>query len=368
MPIRLLPAIAALIAVVAAPGCGGVQAGAEADGGSRADAAPADGPLPPLLSATGLFLPGTRQVDPAHLAYSPQYPLWSDGAAKQRWLSLPAGGVIDASNPDAWAFPVGTRLWKTFSHQGHPVETRFMQRLADGSWRFAAYAWDAEGGDARLVPDEGMVLQVAAAPDGHYAVPSQGDCLACHGSSATPVLGLGALQLSPDRDPLAPHGQPATPGDADLRSLVAAGRLAGLPDALLQQPPRIAARTPVERAALGYLHANCGHCHDRGGSAADGVPVDLSLRQRVAPHATTPPAAALLAAGARYGGGGHDGLLVPGDPAGSLLLQRMQTRNPYAQMPPLGTRLADPEGTALVARWIAELERTPWLEHNEELP
>jgi hypothetical protein len=47
--------------------------------------------------------------------FSPQYPLWADGATKLRWVSLPKGGTIDAKDPDAWRFPVGTRFWKQFS-------------------------------------------------------------------------------------------------------------------------------------------------------------------------------------------------------------------------------------------------------------
>ena len=96
--------------------------------------------LPVHLRDTGLYADGSMsQVRPENLPFSPQYPLWSDGAAKRRWISLPAGTFIDAAQPDAWEFPRGTRLWKEFSHAGRPVETRFIERLADGSWRFAAY-------------------------------------------------------------------------------------------------------------------------------------------------------------------------------------------------------------------------------------
>ena len=49
---------------------------------------------------------------------------------KRRWISLPPGSAIDASDPDAWAFPVGTRLWKEFSFGGQRVETRYMERQA----------------------------------------------------------------------------------------------------------------------------------------------------------------------------------------------------------------------------------------------
>ena len=43
------------------------------------------------------------------------------------------------------------------------------------------------------------------------------------------------------------------------------------------------------------------------------------------------------------------------DLAGQLntsILQRMRSRDPLQQMPPLGTRLADPDGLAAVAAWI----------------
>ena len=90
--------------------------------------------LPMHLSQTGLYVPGsTTQVRADNLPFSPQYPLWSDGATKRRWLHIPRGTFIDASQPDAWEFPRGTRLWKEFS-QGRRIETRLIERLHDGTW------------------------------------------------------------------------------------------------------------------------------------------------------------------------------------------------------------------------------------------
>src|SRR5262245_60766473 len=112
--------------------------------------------LPKRLADTGLYLPGSAtQVRPENLPFSPQYPLWSDGAGKRRWLHIPAGRFIDATRPDEWDFPIGTKLWKEFSH-GKPVETRMIERLADGTWRFAAYVWNQEGTEATLAPAEGI--------------------------------------------------------------------------------------------------------------------------------------------------------------------------------------------------------------------
>jgi hypothetical protein len=44
----------------------------------------------------------------------------------------------------------------------------------------------------------------------------------------------------------------------------------------------------------------------------------------------------------------------PGDPTRSSILYRMQTRNPFQQMPPLGTRLVDQEAIDVITGWIKE--------------
>src|SRR5688572_2816567 len=73
-------------------------------------------PLPQRLSEAGLFVAGsTTEIRPELLTFSPQYPLWSDGAVKRRWIYLPPGSFIDAKQPDEWEFPRGTQLWKEFS-------------------------------------------------------------------------------------------------------------------------------------------------------------------------------------------------------------------------------------------------------------
>lgn len=317
--------------------------------------------LPRRLSDTGLFIPGsTAMVRPENLPFSPQYPLWSDGAAKRRWLHIPPGRFIDASRPDEWDFPPGTKLWKEFSHGGR-VETRLIERLHDATWRYATYVWNDEGTDAQLAPATGIrALPVSGAPGGRYAVPAEPDCRACHEGAAVPVLGVSALQLSPDRDPVAPHAEQRRPGDADLRELLARGWLRNLPAALLDSPPRIAAPSPVTRAALGYLHANCGHCHNDNGSPP---PVDLVLAQSVAASEASYAKVmrSLVGARGRYRVPGMHAsapLIDAGQPEASVLLARMRSRDPQVQMPPLGTQLADTDALALVERWIRDRPQT----------
>jgi hypothetical protein len=308
-------------------------------------------PLPERLSDTGLFVAGTRELRPDLLPFSPQYPLWSDGATKRRWLYLPPGTTIDASDPDAWVFPSGTRLWKEFAHD-RPVETRVIERLSDGSWGFSAYAWDADGREAWLVPAEGIPAQPApGAPDGRYVIPSRDDCLACHEGAAVPVLGFGALQLSADRDPLAPHAENLQPGFLTLETLLERGLLAPAAPLLTGGAPRIPAASPGVRAAFGYLHANCGHCHnDRGPLAA----MELVLAQSVAVFAAAADPVAGSTVGRRADSldAGYETRVVAGHPETSALMARMESRHPFIQMPPLGTRVVDAEGLDLVRGWI----------------
>lgn len=312
-------------------------------------------PPPGHLSETGLYVEGSStQVDPRNLAFSPQYPLWSDGARKRRWIQLPAGSAIDASQPDAWEFPRGTRLWKEFALDRR-IETRYIERLADGSWRFATYLWNEAGTEATLAPADGIAaVPVHGAPNGRYAVPAEADCRACHEGAIVPVLGFGALQLSPDRDPLAPHGEAAA--GLDLSTLLARGLIRNLPAALIATPPRIEASSPAERASLGYLHGNCAHCHNHNGAP---VPVDLTLAQSVTAGDTGADRVlrSMIDARSRFRGHGLRAdapLIAPGRPGESVLLARVRSRNPQTQMPPIGTQAFDAEALALLERWVAE--------------
>jgi hypothetical protein len=308
--------------------------------------------LPRRLADTGLYVAGGTTIRPDVLPFSPQYPLWSDGATKRRWIWLPPGTHIDATQADAWDFPRGTRLWKEFAH-GRALETRYLERAADGSWRFGSYVWNAAGTDAVLAPASGLRdLPAPDAPGARYSIPSIDDCRACHEGAPVPVLGFSALQLSPDRDPLAPHADPA-PG-VDLRVLVARGLLRNLAPEFLVHPPRIAAASPAERAALGYLHGNCGNCHNEEGPLAV---LDMTLAQRVARPG--PVLGSIVGVPSQFmpPGAPADAVrLAPGLPASSVIASRMGSRDPLQRMPPLGTAAVDTEALMLVARWI---ERFP---------
>ena len=307
---------------------------------------------PPRLADTGLYADAaTRTIAPQHLPFAPQYPLWTDGAAKERWIALPEGTTIHASDPDDWQFPVGTRLWKRFTFDAG-VETRFMLRRRDGTWLYATYVRTPDG-DEVLAPEAGVRGFCATGDGAHHDVPSVADCRSCHENGRTPVLGFSALQLSADRDPLAPGSGPPPAGAVDLDALLARGLVRGLPAAHAATPPRIAARSATERAALGYLHGNCSSCHNAVGPLQR---LGLRLDWPLAHGDATPPAlATTLGIASAFVRGDARTRLVAGSPERSVLFQRLAAADPVAQMPPFGRHRVDHAATHLLDRWIREL-------------
>jgi hypothetical protein len=327
------------------------------------EAVPQAAKPPQTLQETGLYADfAALRVDPRHLAFAPQYPLWTDGATKRRWISLPPGTTIDASDPDAWVFPVGTRLWKEFSFAGQRVETRYIERKPDGQWLYAAYAWSPDGREATLAPERGKRNAFALGGGRAHAIPGVNDCKACHEGGRSEVLGFSALQLSPERDPNAPHAESS---GVDLRDLIARGLLVGLPASFA--PPRITAESATERAALGYLHGNCGHCHNERGPLGN---LGLFLRQPL--DASSQAVATTWARPMTKPAPGQSpdavSRIEPGHPERSALLQRVASRYPALQMPPLGTALVDEAAVELLRRWILEADETRDVTPTEKGP
>jgi hypothetical protein len=319
---------------------------------------------PRLLSETGLYAgEGTRVVDVRNRPFAPQYPLWSDGAGKRRWVRLPEGSKIDVTNVDHWTFPVGTRFWKEFEFDGRKVETRFLWKVSERNWVFASYAWNDTQTDATLVPESGLSDVAEVAPGKRHSIPSLTECRSCHDSSRTEILGFSTLQLSDDRDPNALHAEPVSPAMVTLRTLVDERLTRPRRVAFKTSPPRIVAATAEARAALGYLSTNCGSCHNRESSIAS---LGLLLKHEVADArraGTSVPAEpeCTPALATTVGRKGHwlvpanpdeSRVINPGKPELSALIQRLRSRRPTSQMPPIGTVVQDRAAVDLLTAWV----------------
>lgn len=329
------------------PDAGQADAALPVDAAAPADAGPYEPPVvdfpapgdmrPFYLSELELFLSVEDEVLASDLiAFEPRHVLWSDSADKRRWLRLPADGQIDTSDPDRWQFPVGTVAFKEFVRDGVRVETRVIARTGTGPWDYwmGAFIWLPDGSDALFAVDG---QENARGTD--HDVPGFDDCVACHGGEPGRILGMSYVQMaSSTRDALLARDAlaPAPPGDADH----------DLPG---ETPEEL-----VERQALGYLHANCGHCHNELGTARPDTDMVLRLHadessiDANALYQSTVDVPALIGNGAEY-------RIAAGSPQDSVVMQRMQTRGSLAQMPPLGTELVDDQGVDTVRAWIETL-------------
>jgi hypothetical protein len=294
--------------------------------------------VPPLLSATGLYQSiASKKLAAGVFPFTPQFPLWTDGAEKHRWVHLPGCAKIDTSDMDRWVVPVGTKVWKEFVFGGVRVETRYIHRWGPGAsdFVFQAYQWNAEATEATPVSNGG----VTDANGTQHDIPGEWECAVCHGHAPERVLGLSAVQLS--------HLGPGL----TVRSLSAAGRLT-VPSAGFSVPGDATAR-----AALGYLHGNCAHCHNPSPSAVwFTTPYSLKLLTGAATVAQTD--AVVTAVGVAPEKFVHPGIthrITAGDPASSGVTYRMSVRGSADEMPALGTKVVDQDGLALVSAWIRKL-------------
>lgn len=309
---------------------------AEVDAGPEVVDAGTDSCVPPamqfpgdsgtwLLSQVGLYADiASKTLACDLLRFEPRFALWSDGADKLRWLRLPPGAQIDTQDPDHFAFPVGSVLFKEFALPGKRLETRVVARLgpdAASQTFLGTFAWREDESDAELVREGRQNVRGT-----EHDIPSEKDCIACHKGEPGRVLGLSAIQ------------QPALHGSS-----------------FTQPVPAFSIADPVAGAALGYLHANCGHCHNRDYGESWRY-VALTLRLSV--HDSVLPESAIY----RQTIGkpmekpnGFQSRIVPRDPAASGLLARMNVRGSDQQMPPLASEHVDPAGLAAVRAWISQL-------------
>jgi hypothetical protein len=324
----------------------GVDAARAGDAGSGVDAGPCDPDelvdtspeVPALLSATGLYRDiATKSLAAGVLPFAPQFPLWSDGAEKRRWVHLPGCAKIDTADMDHWEVPVGTRLWKEFSFGGARVETRYLHRWGPdpNDFTFQAYQWDPGATDATAVPRDG----IKDANGTQHDIPGEWECAVCHGHAKQRVLGLSAIQLS--------HAGPGL----TIASLSAAGRLT-VPSAGFRVPG-----DAIARAALGYFHGNCAHCHNL---SANGEPFTRSFSLELLTTATTVEATdafatAVNVAPEKFAHPGITARIAAGDAGRSAVAYRMSVRGSPDAMPALGSEIVDPTGLAAISAWIGAL-------------
>ena len=140
---RKMPALLALAAVIFYAG-----SNASCSGWGSGVRVFLEEPFPEKLSSWRLFEKSSAPLRPnvGLIPYDLNTPLFSDYAAKYRFVWMPAGQAATYNEDEAFTFPVGTILSKTFAFpEGNDkgkgegerlIETRLLVRVSRGGSRF----------------------------------------------------------------------------------------------------------------------------------------------------------------------------------------------------------------------------------------
>jgi uncharacterized repeat protein (TIGR03806 family) len=313
--------------------------------------------FPRTLTETKLFSSVPEHIPaPGLIPYEVNVQLWSDGAVKERYLALPRNGSVVFKEKEKWEFPVGTVIVKTFfletdnsnPTKRHRLETRLWLQSSRG-WEGYTYMWNPEQTEATLLADwpfrnEFPIQTPEATVKQEWYFPSRSDCQACHTQAAGFVLGWNTRQLN--RTSTSQHGQ-----ENQIEMFKRLGLFTQpvtAPANQLEAYPRWEDQTAaVETRARAYLDANCSFCHRAHSfGTAEGSQADLrfhtSFEEAFGKQAKEKP--------------DSKPFIVPKHPERSLIIQKMSSRKPNEQMPPLATLKCDETALSVLKQWIAELK------------
>jgi hypothetical protein len=263
--------------------------------------------VPKLLSQTGIYTNTiTKTLDTAAKYFDVNSALWSDDAAKTRWIILPKGKKIPYNDTtDFFDYPDSTVFVKTFKLDKVEGDTSSASRVFwetrlllkkvspknDTDWYGFSYKWRADQSDADLVSlKKGLdtlfyyTTKEKKTSYKKWSFPSQESCLLCHrigvkpGNDPVPLRGRAALGFFPAQ---LKRPSPLTPNTNQVIDLFNRGVFSGTqPDAAALarrfksvRDPIPSGLTPDQRFAVidtmvrSYLSANCSSCHGSRGMA-----------------------------------------------------------------------------------------------------
>lgn len=307
------------------------------------------------LSEYDFFEGALAELQPAQgvFSYEINAPLFSDYAHKARFIYLPEGTTMNYQEERVFDFPVGAAIIKTFYyHQDERkedspkrlMETRVLLHKEEG-WMALPYIWNEEQTDAVLEVAGGSKMIKWKDEKGkkrqiEYQVPNMVQCKGCHSYDKKLVpIGPSARQLNME---------------IQLTDFATQGFVADLPD--LNEIPRLVQWQHPETGTVGeraraYLDGNCGHCHHpKGPASTSGMFLTYHFDDPTALGINKAPIAAGRGAGGRAYG------IVPGKPDQSILVYRMESKDPGEMMPELGRQMIHHQGVALIREWIEEME------------
>ena len=323
---------------------------------------------PQFLSQTGVFTDlATLATAPGVIPYNVANALWSDAAAKKRWIILPNDGSHDTAAEDIvfseegnWLFPAGTVLVKHFEvalNENNPasmkrLETRFLICTEGGGKYGVTYKWNAAGTDAELLTSGlsesyDVTLSGGGLETRNWDYPSRADCLLCHNTAAGQALGVRTHTLNKS------FHYDATGRDANQLATFNALGMFDVSLTAAQLEDYIEARAlddetaPIEHRVRSYLDSNCSHCHQPGSTvphfdARLGTPLKVQglINGVIQGHFNLGP-------DGRY--------MKPGDPELSAVHVRLSNVGNGAAMPPLAKNVVDQQAVDLLQEYLESL-------------
>ncbi|OED43905.1 hypothetical protein ACH42_08910 [Endozoicomonas sp. (ex Bugula neritina AB1)] len=353
---------------------------------------------PPLFKPTGDDYPEklsewniyeisrkTLKLNHKVVPYDLNTPLFTDYASKLRTIWIPEGSRATFQENEI-SYPIGTIITKTFYYpvtvqknrmgvkaseggaelytekEGLPldkvrlIETRILVHQEQG-WFALPYVWNEAqteailewAGDSKMLT---LVHKDGSQEDFPYIVPDANQCGGCHAPESyqkdIQPLGPKVRHLNRDFDY-------ASGVSNQLDFWAEAGLLAEnvdpeiLPRNALWPVPREG--ETLKHQTRSYLDINCSHCHNtKGAGNTSGLFLALDTPYGASLGVCKPP----IAAG--RGSGNHSVAIKPGAGDESILLYRMNSKDPAVMMPELGRSLIHAGGVNLVRKWINDMD------------
>lgn len=327
---------------------------------------------PKFLSQLGVFTDlESLDVIPGLIPYDVNSPLWSDGAKKRRWVSIPNDGQYDTATEqitfdanDPWSFPKGTVFVKHFelpttTDPDGPVtkvETRFFVMTEDGRHYGITYKWNDEGTDAELLTISDS-RDIDITENGQFShtqtwdYPSRTQCITCHNPNAQYVLGVNTAQLNKSYEH---NGSNVNQIDYFNQLGLFANNVSN-PGVYNKLTKVDSDESTLENRIRSYLDSNCSSCHRDGGIPSVYLDLRYNRTQNIQSifdlqsqsHAST----------------ANSVIVKPGNHQDSELWVRDASIDDN-RMPPIGRNMVDQIYVDSLAKWIDNIDPEDFKYHD----
>ena len=306
------------------------------------------------------------------IPYDLNSPLFSDYAQKARFVWMPEGTSAQYKREGVLDFPENTVLIKNFYYEiderdvskgKNIIETRLLIHRG-AEWEAVGYIWNSDQSEAYLeiigdIQEISWVDKSGSRQNINYIIPNKNQCKSCH------LKGKQQIPIGPKVQNLNRTFVYAEGEMHQLAKWASVGYLTGFDPAIKHS--KVATWNDemtgtLHDRAMAYLDINCGHCHNKEGSAnTSGLHLlsDAKLDMALGIYKAT------VSAGA--GTGGNTYSIVPGNPEESIMVYRMKSTNPGAMMPELGRTVVHHEGVGLISDWIVEMGKNKTIQASAKL-